>query len=360
MERYPHYPRRSHARSPRARYDADGFFNDLFGRSSGLADETMEDAPTMTLAPAEVLVCVGGINNATVTATTTGGGTVRWSIADPTRASITASGNTATIRGRHPGVTTVRAELTSGSTTVVATARLLVTFIQLTLRNTGTIEAAPENEDEPAERASAGGTNVLGALPMGDGRADAPGEAYTAPILMIGRVFPEESARRFTFRWQRLITRRGWRIRRDAAGPRWTVTQITRRGPLVDDTGDPDFNDATPSTPGRRLYMYDCSALNADMRADPAAVGDFLHEKKDFIYRVFVNLNGVWTLASATHVGQIITARRRATGGTVATDWVGVENSNEIRRLNTTISEADVRAIVGGTDPITLAPGANT
>lgn len=360
MERYRHFSGRALARSARARYDADGFFEDLFGPSSGRAYETAEQAPTITLSPAEVLVCVGGINNATVTATATGGGTVRWSIADPTRAGITASGNTATIRGRHPGVTTVRAELTSGSTTVVATARLLVTFIQLTLRNSGTIEPAPENEDEADERASAGGTNVLGPLPMGDGRADAPNEAYTAPIMVIGRIFPAESATRFTFRWQRLITRRGWRIRRDTAGPRWTVTQIARRGPLVDDTGPGDFNDATPSTPGRRIYIYDCSALNADMRADPAAVGDFLHEKKDFIYRAFVNLAGVWTLASATHVGQVITARRRATTGTVATDWVGVENSNEIRRLTTTISEAEVRAIVGGTDPITLAPGANT
>jgi hypothetical protein len=360
MERYSHFSGRALTRSTRAHHDADGFFDDLVGTSSGLAYEAMEDAPTITLSPAEVLVCVGGINNATVTATTTGGGTVAWSIADPTRASITASGNTATIRGRHPGVTTVRAELRSGSTTVVATARLLVTFIQLTLRNSGTIEPAPENEDEAADRASAGGTSALGPLPMGDGRRDAPGEAYTAPIMMIGRIFPAESATRFTFRWQRLLTRRAWRMHRDPAGPRWTVTQEASRGPLVDDTDAGDFNDATPSTPGRRIYIYDCSALNIDMRTDPAVIGDFLHEKKDFIYRVFVQLNGVWTLASATHVGQVITARRRATTRTVASDWVGVENSNEIRRLTTTISEAEVRAIVGGTDPITLAPGANT
>jgi hypothetical protein len=360
MDRYHAFSGRALTRSIRARRDADGFFDDLMGASSGLALEAMEDAPTITLSAAEVLVCVGGINNATVTATTTGGGTVGWSIADPTRASITASGNRATIRGRHPGVTTVKAELRSGSTTVVATARLLVTFVQLALRNSGTIEPSPENEDEPDERASAGGTNVLGPLPMGDGRRDAPREAYTAPIMVIGRIFPAESATRFTLRWQRLITRRAWRIHRDSAGPRWNVTQEARRGPLVDDTGADDFNDATPSTPGRRIYMYDCSALNIDMRTDPAVVGDFLHEKKDFIYRVFVRLNGVWTLASATHVGQVITARRRATTGTVTSDWVGVENSNEIRRLNTTISEAEVRAIVRGTDAIAIAPGANT
>src|SRR5262249_60657217 len=299
----------------------------------------------------EVLVCVGGINNATVTATTTGGGTVAWSIADPTRASITASGNTATIRGRHPGVTTVRATLTSGGTTVTATARLLVTFIELTLRNKDTVEPAPENEDEANDTASAG-TNRLGPLPMGDGRAESPGASYTAPIMVIGRVFPAESATRFTFRWQRLITRRSWYLTRNAAGPRWTVTQRSKRGPLDDDTDAGDFNDATPSVPGRRIYIYDCSALN--LAGEPSPVGDYIHEKKDFIYRAFVRLNGAWTLASAFHVGQVITARRRAATGTVSADWTGIENSNEIRRLTATITEAQVRAIVGGTDPITI------
>src|SRR5262249_9184425 len=102
--------------SLRERRRADRFFADLFGAGYRRAAmfEAEEDPPAITLSSAEVLVCVGGINNATVTATTTGGGTVAWSIADPTRASITASGNTATIRGRHPGVTTVRATLTSG------------------------------------------------------------------------------------------------------------------------------------------------------------------------------------------------------------------------------------------------------
>ena len=336
----------------------DRFFDELFGTATGSGLFEAEDSPTITLSSAEVLVCVGGINNATVTATTTGAGTVRWIIDDPTRASLTVSGNTATIKGRHPGVTTIRAELTSGSTTVAATARLLVTFIQLLLRNSGTIEPAPVNEDETAETASAGGTNALGALPMGDGRADVPGAAYTSPILVVGRVFPAESATRFTFRWQRLITRRSWRFRRDAAGPRWNVTQRSRRGPLDDDTGADAFNDATPSTPGRRLFMYDCSAIA--LGTEPGAIGDFVHEKKDFVYRVFVRLNGVWTLASAIHVGQVLTARRIATTGTVATDWSGVENSNAIRRLDTTITEAQVRAIVGGADPIAIAAGANT
>lgn len=339
---------------------ADRFFDDLFGGPPRASPyEAFEDTPTIRLSAPEVLVCVGGVNNATVTATTTGGGTVRWSIGDPTRASISASGNTATIRGLHPGVTTVEATLTSGGTTATATARLLVTFVQLLLQNTGTIVAAPENEDEATETAAAGGTNALGPLPMGTGRADPPfaGASYISPIMVVGRVFPPEAARRFTLRWQRLVTSRSWRIRRNAAGSRWAVTFRNLAGPLDDDTGSAAFNDATPSTPGHRLYMYDNPGLF--LGAETIATGEFIHLRNDFIYRVFVRLNGTWTLCSAIHVGQAIIARRIATAGTVATDWTGVENSLAIRRLDMRITEGHVRAIVGGADPIDIAAGAN-
>jgi hypothetical protein len=67
----------------------------------------------------------------------------------------------------------------------------------------------------------------------------------------------------------------------------------------------------------------------------------------------------VWSICSAIHVGQVITARRIATSGAVPTDWAGVENSTAIRHLTTTITDAQARAIVGGTDPIDIAAGAN-
>jgi hypothetical protein len=343
--------------SLRERRSADQFFADLVGRRGSMPYETAEDdAPTIRLSSAEVLVCVGGVNNATVTATTTGGGTIAWRIADPSRASITGAGNSATIRGRHPGVTRVEATLTSGGTTVTASARLLVIFIELELSNRSTIEPSPENEDEATETATAGGTNALGALPMGTGRWEFPGLAYTSASLFVGRVFPHEAATRFTFKWQRLLTRRSWYLLRNAAGTRWNVTFRSSRGPLADDTGSSDFFDSTPS-PGDKIYSYDNSALLLGPETTP--VGGFVHEKKDFIYRVWVRLNGVWTLCSAVHMGQVITARRTATGGTVAADWAGVENSEAIRRIDTRISQAQARAIVGGTDPIDIAAAAN-
>jgi hypothetical protein len=343
---------------------ADAFYDALVGnarRWPATAVEDSEDTPTLTLSTAEVVVGVGGINNATITATVTGGGPVSWRVLDPTRASISAAGATATVKGRHPGVTTIEARVTSGGATVTATARLLVVFVELLLRNgpTQTIEPAPENEDEAAETAAAGGTNALGPLPMGTGRGDPPfaGASYISPILVVGRVFPAEAATRFIFRWQRLITARSWRIRRNTAGTRWNVTLRNADGPLDDDTGSAAFNDPSPSTPARRIYMYDNSGVF--LGPETLAVGEGIHVKKDFIYRVFIRLGGVWSILSAIHVGQIINTRRTATGGTVATDWTGIENSNAIRHLNLRIGEPDVRAVVGGADPIDITAGAN-
>ncbi len=345
------------------RRHADAFYDALIGnarrRSATAVEDIGEQAPTLTLSSAEVVVCVGGINNAAITATVTGGGPVSWRVLDPTRASITPTGATATVKGLHPGATTIEARVTSGGTTVTATARLLVVFVQLLLRNSGTIEPAPENEDNAAETAAAGGTNALGPLPMGTGRGDPPfaGASYISSILVVGRVFPAEAATRFTFRWQRLVSARSWRIRRNPAGTRWNVTLRNTDGPLDDDTGLAAFNDPSPSTPGRRMYMYDNSGVFLGPEA--LAVGEGIHVKKDFIYRVSIRLGGVWSICSAIHVGQIISTRRTATGGTVATDWTGLENSNAIRRLTLRIAEPDVRAVVGGADPIDIAAGAN-
>jgi hypothetical protein len=171
-------------------------------------------------------------------------------------------------------------------------------------------------------------------------------------------VFPAESATRFTFRWQRQVTSRWWSIQHAATG-RWNVAFRGSLGPRQEDTGAADFNDATPSpAPSRRIYIYDNPGV--DLAAEGGAVGDFVHLRHDFIYRVHIPEMGAdKSICSAIHVGQFIVARRIATTGTVATDWAGVENSTAIRHLSLRITQADVRAIVGGTDPIDIAAGAN-
>jgi hypothetical protein len=223
----------------------------------------------------------------------------------------------------------------------------------------GNIPMAPENEDYATERAAAGGTDVLGPLPMGDGRADFPGQAYTAPIVVVGQASVADAAA--VFRWRRLIQRRSWFIRLNAAGNGWDVTQRSRRGfPAADDdTGLDIYNDPTPSAT-RRMYIYDNSALIPGTAA-ANKVGDFINEEKQFTYILERdNGGGVFVECKRMNVGQVITVRRIAITAATNTSWTGVENSNAVRTLTVQITEAKVRAIVGGALPITIDAGANT
>lgn len=236
--------------------------------------------------------------------------------------------------------------------------------VKLILLNSGTIIPAPENEDYNAEVATSG-TNLLGPLPMGQGRTEFPGAAYTSPIMVYGTIKPA-TAYSLNYQWIRYLSRRSWYIRFNDAGDNdpsndfWFVTQRTSRGVPVraDDTGSSDFNDPTPSINAGRVYIYDNSAL---LPGNDAAdhVGDFIHEEKRFLYVLQRQDRGSWVNLSSAWVGQIITVRRSAVTGSVAADWQGIENSNASQYLDATISEAEVRAIVGGTTPIMIDSGAN-
>lgn len=236
------------------------------------------------------------------------------------------------------------------------------TTTPLELKNTSTIVAAPENEDYASEKAAAGGTDQLGPLPMGDGRGETPGQSYTSPLMMIGTITPP-SAYSSTYRWQRLITRRSWYVRLDSTGTKWVVTQRSSRGTTTpdDDTGDPAFNDPTPSSSTGKVYIYDNSALflGTDNGDTNNKIGDFIREEKAFIYKLQRLQGTTWIDVATANVGQLIIVKRKATSGTVSSDWDGLENSTAKRTLDATISEAEVRAMVGGTLPIEIATNAN-
>jgi hypothetical protein len=239
--------------------------------------------------------------------------------------------------------------------------------VELTAKTDGTIVSAPENEDYEAEKAKAG-TDKLGPLPMGEGRADYLGRAYTAPMLMIGQVTPS-SAYSDAFKWTRVRRYRSWYIRKSADGSKWIVTQRTRFPADPDQpfnyVDDSDLNgstsDSTPSSTGK-IYMYDNSAMApADGNGNALAVGDFIREEKAFFYtvRFFDQVALKWPLAGSMHIGQIITVKRKATTGVVADDWQGIENSNAPRILDSEIKEIEVRVIVGGNFPIVIDASVN-
>jgi hypothetical protein len=228
--------------------------------------------------------------------------------------------------------------------------------VEISLRATGKIEPEPENDSYDLSK-WAGEGDDLGPLPMGKGRAGHPGIAYTAPIQVIGSVPDVPNVH---WRWKRLLSRRSWFIRQNAQGNGWEVTQRSKRGappPPVDDTDTGDYNDDTRS-PNGKIYIYDCSAL-APAQGGATAIGDFVYEEKQFTYQVESDAGGSWQVVGTLDVGQKIIAKRIANTGTVANDFQGLENSNVIRVLDAQISDAEARAIVGGSLPITIDSAAN-
>jgi hypothetical protein len=219
----------------------------------------------------------------------------------------------------------------------------------------------PENEDYADEVVAADGTDQLGPLPMGTGRLGGAGEVYTAPIMVIGQVSPS-SAYSGTFRWTRLIKRRSWYVQFNAASNTWNVTWRSSRGTVVpdDDTGHSEYNDPTPSGTGK-IYIYDNSALRpAIFNGLSLAVGDYIREEKAFTYLVDYWNGSRWVRVGRRNIGQVIIVKRQAATGVVTDDWLGIENSNETRRLDAVIKTNEVRSMVGGTAPISISTSANS
>lgn len=230
----------------------------------------------------------------------------------------------------------------------------------------GHIVAAPENEDYATETAKAG-TDLLGPLPMGQGRYDLPNAAYTAPMLMVGQVTPS-TAYQDVFTWVRVVKYRLWWIRKSADGSQWIVTQHFKYpvapypyGYVDDSDKNGETSDSTPSSTGK-IYIYDNSALApANGGGNVLQVGEFIREEKAFIYTVkFFDQTLMKTSPVGTNnIGQIIIVKKIGNTGVVANDWQGIENSNKPRILDTVIQPQEVRDIVGGNLPIVIDSNTN-
>jgi hypothetical protein len=238
--------------------------------------------------------------------------------------------------------------------------RIVVLDVELSLKNTGTIVASPENEDYAAEKTAAGGTDSLGPLPIGTGRGDAPfaGSSYISPLMVIGKVIPDEAANLVTFRWNRTYSDRRWHIRLNAARTKWLVTLRSPANENQEDTGASDFNDTTPSPTERKIYIYDNPGQYLVNDA-ALTVGDFIRSDVAFTYRLQIVNGATVQTIKQVDVGLVIAAKRTATTGTVPGDWTGIEISTAIRTLDRIITEPEVRTIVGGTLPIEIDANAN-
>ena len=241
--------------------------------------------------------------------------------------------------------------------------KLAVGQVEMKLRTTGRIEPAPENSAYEWCKAGAGGTDLLGALPMGDGRGEAPGAAYTSPVQVTAKI---PVASNLTWRWKRTFYTRSWFIRN--VGGTWKVALRSKLGSpndLQPDGPSIDACDNTPSQTTGLIYTYDNSAVGPAIPAPgqpTLQVGEYVWQEKQFTYQVECNDGANWRKAGTLDVGQRIIAKRfQVTGntGSEAKDFQGVENINAIRVLDMQITVEKVRAIVGGTAPIEIDPSAN-
>jgi hypothetical protein len=235
--------------------------------------------------------------------------------------------------------------------------------VQLSMRISGKVEPAPENIAYPFNVIAAQ-VDDLGPLPMGIGRQENPGQTYTAPVQMVATVpdLPNNH-----WRLKRYITNRSWFIVQTKSGAGWWVAprraQLgTLAVPLNDDDPGPGL-DETPSALGR-IYIHDNSGLAPNegvvpLGSAPLRVGDYVYEQKQFTYQVESDLGGTWQVVGTLDLGQRLIARRIGVTGSAPNDFQGLENSNRLRFLTIKTNEAEIRGIVGGSQPISFLPGTN-
>jgi hypothetical protein len=71
------------------------------------------------------------------------------------------------------------------------------------------------------------------------------------------------------------------------------------------------------------------------------------------------DLGGTWQGVGTLDLGQRLIARRIGVTGSAPNDFQGLENSNRLRFLTIKTNEAEIRGIVGGSQPISFLPGTN-
>jgi hypothetical protein len=232
---------------------------------------------------------------------------------------------------------------------------------------------SPENPQYANDAGTEGGITVLGPVAMGKGRFEAPNSVYTAPIM--AAVQAPLTTAGVQYRWQRLLTRRSWYIKKQKAGDgtiSWNVTQRSSRGTVTpaNDIDPGFFGNSTPSPAKKEFYEYDDSALLYGNFPNDTAIGfmnigDYIHEEKAFTYRVQISFDGInWHTQLEMPVAQTITIMYQATGGTAVTDWVGYPNlvngnTNLNQTIVPTITAAKVSAIVGPIGTVNIDPAAN-
>ena len=243
----------------------------------------------------------------------------------------------------------------------------------------------PENPAYDWQMAVSGNLDQLGPFPMGKGNIEPSlvDRVYLSQIIVTAKEMAPSPG--VQYKWERWIKRRSWRIRKitnaGTGAQSWEVMVRTSRGTApaqqpngVEElaAGFPQLKNETPSATKKQFYCTDNTGdgyFGDDTLSNYLHTGDYIYHEKAFIYKVLYKFTGnTWTVAAALNVGQKITIRFKADGGgsghTAVTDWEPVPdlaggNSVTAATIDPTITEAKVRAIVGGTLPINIDSNAN-
>jgi hypothetical protein len=198
-----------------------------------------------------------------------------------------------------------------------------------------TVTLAPENDKYGAD-ITYGGTARLGALPIGSGTIDYPGDAYVCATEMVATVTGDD-VQGSTFRFQRSVVENDWAIAPGTPSggtPTWDVSLVHHYDSTFTQETCPSTDDNTPSETSGNMYGYDNSGLNLGIQvysANPTyasfARRTYAYAVKKFTYKVQMQEpDGTWKDVKSIVVFQDIIARKVQKTGVVSADWVGVEN----------------------------------
>jgi len=230
------------------------------------------------------------------------------------------------------------------------------------------------------------GSNVLGVVnPLGQGRVDASGQAYSYGLMMTAKVSPP-AATNITYGWYRVYQARNLSIMQvtTSTNAYWYVkslngaTNIPTGCPIPNpDSSNPPGTDKTiiSSTNNNVVVFDDVPAMNIGFytnfvgshpnwltnftSATNFNAGDYVYQKRAFTY-FLTNSIGSASAVATQQVGTITVAQKTGTNNVIASDWTGKSNiaTTTIIPDCTNITIPEIRAIVGGSNPIVIDPAA--
>jgi hypothetical protein len=231
---------------------------------------------------------------------------------------------------------------------------------------------SPDNTAASQDQTDNGGIDQLGTITLGQGRPDLPGTAYVDSLMMVAKVAPA-AATNITYAWGRVYQDRSLIITNVASAtpPYWYVKSVNDTNyitgyptPVLDTDGG--LHQTTASSAKSVLYSYDTPGMGLTQFQASSTHGtwdcntnDYAYEKTDFTYFLTNSIGSAHAVA-IQHIGQFIVTKRIAKTGSVASQWTGIENimcTTNIPTCNT-ITTAEIRAIVGGTNAIVIDPNA--